>query len=96
MFVIMHPDDYIFVKFRKSTRKNKKYDAILMHKHTGRRHTVSFGDNRYEQYKDSTGVGAYTHKNHGDSERRRRYRLRHAKTAKKKFSPSWFAYKYLW
>lgn len=96
MVVIKNPNEYIFVKFRKSNRKHKKYDAILKHRHTGRQRTVSFGDVRYEHFKDSTGIGAWSHKDHGDAKRRKSYRQRHSATARSKYSSSWFAYHYLW
>ena len=84
------------LKFEKAKAKNKKYSAILKNTETGRTKKVNFGDKRYQHYKDSTGVGAYSHLNHGDPERRRRYRIRHSKTMGKKFSPSYFSAKYLW
>lgn len=94
--VVVKSDDYTFKKFKKSNTKNKKYDAILIHKKTGRTKTVPFGDIRYEQYKDSTGLGLYSHKNHGDEKRRKNYISRHNKTAKNKFSSSWFSMYFLW
>lgn len=72
-----------------STRKHKKYMAVFETK------TVHFGDNRYQQYKDSTGLGKYTHLNHGDAARRRRYYQRHGKNALK-YSAKYFSHKYLW
>lgn len=77
--------------FRKSKKKNKKYDAILSN---GK--IVSFGDSRYEQYRDSTGLQLYTHKVHLDNARRLAFRKRFAKAAKNKYSPAWFSYYYLW
>lgn len=76
-------------EIRKSTRKHKKYMAIFA---TGP--AIHFGDNRYEQYKDSTHLGLYSHLNHLDKDRRRRYYSRHG-TAKK-HSAKWFSHKYLW
>lgn len=96
MVVIDNPVEYTFVKFRKSNTKNKKYDAILRHKETGRKRTVPFGDKRYEQYKDITGLGIYSSKNHLDKERRKNYRKRHFETSRKKFSSSYFSYNFLW
>lgn len=75
--------------FKKSTRKNKKYMAILPN---GK--TVHFGDNRYEQYTDSTGMGLYSHLDHKDNKRRSNYKKRHKKGPK--YSASWFAWTYLW
>ena len=73
-----------------STRKHKKYMAVF-----AARPTVHFGDNRYAQYKDSTGIGKYTHLNHGDAARRHRYYQRHGKNAVK-YSAKYFSHKYLW
>ena len=74
----------------KSTRQHKKYMAVFPN---GKK--VHFGDNRYQQFKDSTGLGVYSALNHGDSARRRRYYSRHGKHADK-YSAKWFAHKYLW
>jgi len=80
----------------------KKYQAILP---DGSK--VSFGDRRYEHYKDSVpvtqGGGLYSHLNHLDKQRRKRYRTRHAnimvnnkRAIDIKYSPAWFSYHYLW
>jgi hypothetical protein len=74
----------------KSTRKHKKYMAIFP---DGTK--VHFGDNRYQQFKDSTGLGVYSSLDHGDTERRKRYYSRHGKYATKR-SAKWFSHKYLW
>ena len=65
---------------------------------------VHFGDNRYQQYKDSTGLGLYSHLDHGDKRRRAMYFQRHSDVGKKKAAlrktkkntPKWFSHKYLW
>lgn len=75
----------------KSTRKHKKYMAIL----SSSRKKVHFGDNRYQQFKDSTGLGIYSHLDHGDTRRKQLYYARHGK-ATEKFTPKWFSHKYLW
>jgi len=90
------PENYRFVKFQKSNSKGKKYDAILKNRQTRRTKTVPFGAADYQQYKDSTGLGLYSHLDHLDLKRRKRFRARHAANAKRKFSPAYFAYKYLW
>jgi len=79
------------MEFKPSTRKNKKYmvrnpDGKLIH----------FGDKRYQHYKDTTGLGVYSALDHGDSERRKKYKTRHAKTLVKKYTPSWYSWNYLW
>jgi len=65
---------------------------------------VHFGNVNYQHYKDTTGLGLYTHLNHGDKERRKRY-LARAKGIKDKNgnltwknpeSSNYYAIKYLW
>jgi hypothetical protein len=90
--------EYDFVKFEKAKAKNKKYSAILRNKTTKKTVRVNFGDSRYEQYKDSTGLGLWSHKNHLDVKRRKNYRLRHANHAGRPgfYSPGRFSYEKLW
>lgn len=77
---------------------NKKYDAFV--KMNGKyKKVASFGDRNYQHYKDR--IGYYKSKDHGDSERRRRYQIRHKKDlktdkAKAKISAGFFSMKYLW
>lgn len=80
-----------------------KYTAILKN---GQR--VNFGHRDYEHYRDSVpkslGGKKWSHKDHGDIKRRKNYQLRHSKVRTAsgkyayqiKYSPSWFAYHYLW
>ena len=56
---------------------------------------VQFGDKRYGQYKDRTPLKLYSHLDHKDLKRRASYRKRH-NYPKPKYSPGWFALKYLW
>lgn len=89
--------DYRFLKFERSKTKNKKYDAILENKKTKRLRRVPFGDKRYQQYQDSTGLGFYTDKDHKDKQRRFNYRKRHEHYLKEgHYSPSFFSWAYLW
>lgn len=78
---------------RKSTRKDKKYmarykgdDGPFIH----------FGARGYEHYKDVTGLGLYSNYDHLDPERRRLFKLRHAKNIKRVGSPAWLSDKFLW
>lgn len=88
---------YLLKGFQKSNTHNKKYDAIIMHKITKRYIRVPFGDKRYQQYKDTTGMKLYSHLNHNDSKRRRLYKLRHKTYLKhNNYSPGYFSYNYLW
>ena len=58
---------------------------------------VPFGDKRFENYWDLTGLNLYPQLNHGDKERRKRYRKRHKVYLKKGYySPGFFSYYYLW
>lgn len=77
-------------ELRRSTRQYKKYMAVFK----DGRPTVHFGDNRYEQFKDQTKLGSYSHLDHGDVKRRRAYYARHGKA--KLYSAKWFSHKYLW
>lgn len=85
-----------FIKFEKSNRKNKKYDAIIYNIKTKKYKRVSFGDNRYQQYKDTTGLGLYSHLDHLDNDRKIRYRKRHEKTYQRRYTPSFFSWNFLW
>jgi hypothetical protein len=74
--------------FKKSKRKNKKYDVFK-----NNRYVVSFGDNRYQQYKDKIGI--YKSLDHGDKKRRDNYYARHGKESRLG-SAKYFSHKYLW
>lgn len=88
--------NYELLGFRKSKRKNKKYDAILKNMKTNRLKYIPFGDNRYEHYEDKTGLELYNNKNHYDKKRRENYRKRHRNDNLNKYSPGYFSYYYLW
>ena len=86
------------MNFKKSTRPGKKYMVVVNGK------TIHFGDSSSEQYKDTTGLGLYTHLNHNDEKRRASY-LARAKgirnkagelTWKDKNTSNYFSVKYLW
>lgn len=74
--------------FKKSKRKNKKYDVYKNGKYL-----LSFGDSRYQQYKDK--IGLYSKMDHNDIKRKNLYYKRHGKTATKD-TAKWFSHKYLW
>lgn len=74
----------------------KKYYAVLENKITKKLVQVPFGDQRYEQYKDSTGLGLYSEKNHLDKKRRKNYRARHQHDNLKDWSSGYFSWKFLW
>ena len=99
----------VLVKIEKSKAKHKKYVAIVRNKETKKERKINFGDNRYENFKDSTPLGLYTHKNHGDKKRRDNYFSRHSGTKNKqeallkemkksggKFNAKILSHRYLW
>ena len=87
---------YKLIGFEKSKRKYKKYNAILI-SNEGIYETVPFGDTRFENYRDKTGLNSYPHIIHNDKERRKRYRKRHIVYIKDGYySPGYFSFKYLW
>lgn len=87
--------DWTFDHFEKGSG-TKKYKALIVSNKTGRVKRISFGDNRYEQYKDSTGLGLWSHLDHRDKERRRAYRERHQGDNLNCFSPGFFSWYFLW
>jgi hypothetical protein len=90
-------DEYKLLGFEPSRRKNKKYDAIIVNRQTKKTIRVPFGDVFFEQYKDNTGSGLYSHKDHLDEQRRMKYITRHRRWVLDDFySPSYFSMKYLW
>ena len=87
--------DYSLLGFEPSHRKLKKYDAILQNKKTKEKIRVPFGDKRYENFTDKTGLDLYP--THSDPVRRARYRKRHRGYLRKGFySPGWFSWNMLW
>jgi hypothetical protein len=86
-------------EFKKSTREGKKY---MTKTPSGK--TVHFGASNMEQFKDRTGVGAYSSKNHGDAQRRKSYLARAKGIKNKQGQPTWkdpesanyYSVKYLW
>ena len=62
--------EYKLLGYRKSKTTHKKYDAILENRKTKKLKYVPFGDNRYENYHDLTGLNLYPHLLHGDKKRR--------------------------
>ena len=86
-------------KFEKSNIKGKKYSVITP---SGKK--IHFGSSEMQHYKDTTGLGAWSHKDHLDKERRKRY-LARAKGIKNKNgkltwkdpeSANYYSIKYLW
>ena len=89
--------DYKLLGYRRSKTNHKKYDAVLEQKKTGKIKYVPFGDKRYENFHDLTGLNLYPNLLHGDKNRRRLYRARHKKDLKKGYySPGYFSYYVIW
>jgi len=84
--------DFIFKNWiiRPSTLKHKKYDVF--NKGSGKK-ALSFGDTRYQQYKDK--IGFYSNLDHLDKQRRKNYYKRHNKDYGYP-SADWFSKKFLW
>lgn len=61
----------------------KKYTAYIQDKKTKKIRKIHFGDKRYQQYKDRTGKGLYSHKNHNTRKRMQNYFSRHSGTRKR-------------
>ena len=76
--------------FKKSTRKNKKYDVYKNGKYL-----LSFGSNINKHYRDTTPLKSYSHLDHNDKKRRELYYKRFGKTAKKD-TAKWFSHNFLW
>lgn len=90
-------NQYMFERFERSNNLNKKYDAILKNKQNNKHVRVPFGDKKYEQYEDKTGLGLYNNLNHLDNKRRIAFRKRHGYFLKPGFfSPGYFSYYFLW
>ena len=90
-------NQYKFVKFERSLRSEKKYNAVLYNKKSKRQVRIPFGATSYEQFKDSTGLGLYTSKNHNDEKRRKSYVSRHKGFIKEGYySAGYFSMRYLW
>ena len=88
--------NYKLVGFQTSKTKNKMYDAIIKSK-LDKIHLIPFGDKRYENFQDKTGLNLYPNLIHNDKIRRKNYRSRHRVYVKDGFySPSYFSYYYLW
>jgi hypothetical protein len=89
-----------FLYIIKSPRTGKKYAAVLEDKTTKRHYKSHFGDPKYQQYKDTTGLGLYSHLDHKDKKRQQAFLSRHAKNiglgSPPAWSPGYFSGRYLW
>ena len=96
------------VEILPSKTQTKKYAARVRDKE-GHERTINFGAKGYEQYRDSTPIKKYSKKDHGDSERRKKYFQRHSgvpgkrnalnkewKKSKGKYNAKILSHQYLW
>ena len=89
--------EYKFIKFEKSDKLNKKYNAIIENKKSKKRIKIPFGAIGFEQYFDKTGLNLYKHLNHNDKNRRRLYKSRHTVFIKPGYySPGQMSMDFLW
>ena len=97
------------IKFEKSKRKHKKYTAFIQNRKTKKIRILSFGDNRYQQYKDRTPLKLYKSLDHGSRRRMHNYFNRHSgiqnkekavayekKKSKYIYTPKILSHVYLW
>ena len=97
------------LSIKPSSNPEKKYMAVVKDKKTNETRLIHFGASDYEQFKDSSGVGKYTRKNHGNPKRRHNYFTRHSGIGNKKaatikeinksdgyYNPKIFSHIYLW
>jgi len=73
--MIRENSEFKLLRFEKSKNPDKKYDAIVLNKNSGRERRIGFGARGYENFGDKSGLGLY--KGTGDIEQRKRYRARH-------------------
>ncbi len=66
--------------FVRSPIEGKKYRAFVKDLSTGKVRHIDFGASAYQQFKDRTPLGFYSHKNHGTRKRMRNYFNRHSGT----------------
>ena len=89
----------IYMNFKKSKVKNKKYSVI-----TPKGKKIDFGDKRFQQFKDTTGLGLYSDLDHNDKKRKKNYCKRSGNikdkkgdlTKNDKESANYYARTYLW
>jgi hypothetical protein len=89
--------DYTFVRFQKSKKAKKMYDAVLMNNSTKKEKKLSFGQNDMGNYQDKTGLNLYPKLIHGDPVRRKAFKARFAHYLKDDYySSAYYSYYFLW
>jgi hypothetical protein len=83
--------------FTMSASAEKKYNAILKEKISGRLVEVAFGRPGFWHYKDMTGLGLFSNLDHKDAARREKFHDRFSKfVIMGMYSPAYFSLNYLW
>ena len=81
----------------KLQKQNIKCMIAIIKSKLNKIYLIPFGDKRYENFQDKTGLNLYPNLIHNDKIRRKNYRNRHRFHVKDGFySPSYFSYYYLW
>lgn len=75
-----------------SPRKEKKY-AVYVRDGRGGKRLIHFGSREHQHFRDK--IGAFSHLDHGDPERRKRYYQRHGQ-ARSKDTAKWWSHHILW
>lgn len=92
------------ILFAKSSNIKKKYDAYIPKELWNAKRKdkiqlnykkVSFGSSLHEQYRDDTPNKEFSHLNHLDKDRRKRYYQRFGNNPRV-FSPMYFSHHFLW
>jgi fructose 1,6-bisphosphatase len=101
-----HTSEWKIDNFYVSDRPEKKYYVVLVHKFDTSRRPVKmyFGGKKkegnawvpYEQFRDSTPLGAYSDYDHGERDRLLNFLRRHGPFNPHYFTPNLLSYVYLW
>lgn len=80
--------------FRKSIKKNKKYDVFKDGNYIASFGGIHNDGTPYTQFTDR--IGAFSDYNNYDDNKRRNYKKRHEKDRHNKYSAGWFSDIFLW
>lgn len=89
-------DRFRHIRFERSKKTGKKYDAIIEDCKTRKTQRIPFGNIQLSHYQDTTGLKIYSHLDHHDEKKRKDYLEAYKKTNSLKYSSSWYSYIYLW
>jgi hypothetical protein len=93
--MLLPDSEWSLIGFTNPTVKGKKVKAVFQHKLTGLRKSLHFGQKGSSTYWNKTGVSTED-PTHGDAKIRANYRLRHAGSADRKWSPAYLSWTLLW